>query len=187
MGQYGPAVRVMVLFTVLLGIAYPLAITGVGQVAFHDRANGSRVEKSGTVVGSSLIGQSFAGSKRYFWGRPSAGGYDPLATGASNLALDSSGLRKQVAQRRAQAAKADGVAPSRVAADALYASGSGVDPQISPAYAEQQVRRVAAARGLSAATVRRLVAEHTQGRELGFLGEPRVNVLALNLALDASH
>jgi potassium-transporting ATPase KdpC subunit len=187
LGQLGPAIRAMLLLTVLLGLAYPLAVTGVAQVAFPGRADGSLVRVHGRLVGSSLVGQSFGTRAGYFWSRPSAAGaqgYDPQATGASNLALDNPVLVKAVRMRQDQVARADGVARSDVPPDAVLASGSGLDPQISPAYAALQVPRVARARGLSEAQVRVLVHEHTKGRTLGFLGEPRVDVLALNLALD---
>lgn len=185
LGQLGPALRLTALLTLLLGVAYPLLVTGIAQVGFPDRANGSVVRRDGQAVGSSLIGQPYADTA-YFQGRPSAAGdgYDPLASGASNLGLESPDLVRQVEQRRAALARRDGVAPSQVAPDALLASGSGLDPQISPAYAAQQVARVARERGLARDEVRRLVARHTSGRTLGFLGEPRVELLALNLALD---
>lgn len=185
-GQLGPAIRMLLLCTVVLGLAYPLTLTGFAQVAFHDRANGSLIHRSGALVGSSLIGQDFGGKATYFQSRPSAAGdgYDPLASSASNLGLDNPELVKLVKQRRAEAARRDGVAPADVAWDAMLASGSGLDPQISPGYAAEQVQRVATARGLPVSTVRRLVRDHTEGRTLGFLGEPRVNVLELNLALD---
>jgi len=184
--QFLPALRALVVLTVLTGIVYPLAITGIAQVAFADKADGSLVERDGTVVGSSLIGQSFAGRPEYFWSRPSAAGdgYDPLASSASNLGPESPDLLAAVEERRTVAAALDGTDPADVAPDALLASGSGLDPHISPAYADQQVQRVARERGLSADVVRRLVTEHTEGRSLGFLGEPGVNVLLLNLALD---
>ncbi|MFJ4295785.1 potassium-transporting ATPase subunit KdpC [Curtobacterium sp. NPDC089689] len=185
----GVAVRLTLLSTVVLGVAYPLAVWGVGQAAFHDQANGSMVTSSdGTVVGSSLIGQSFegSGSARWFQSRPSAAGeqgYDANASSGSNLGPNNPDLLKAVEERRAAVAKADGVAESSVPADAVTASGSGLDPDISPAYAMQQVARVASARGLSETVVRKLVEQHTEPRQLGFLGEPVVNVLELNLAL----
>jgi K+-transporting ATPase ATPase C chain len=184
--QLWPALRVMVVMTVLLGLAYPLALTGFAQVAFNDKANGSLVDRGGKPVGSSLIGQSFDALPRYFQSRPSAAGdgYDPLASGASNLGPSSPVLLAAIKQRRAAVAKLDGIAPALVAPDALEASGSGLDPDISPAYAEQQVNRVARARGISVGVVRGLVAQYSSGRDLGFLGEPRVNVFELNLALD---
>jgi len=185
----GVAVRLTLLSTVVLGIAYPLAVWGVGQAAFHDQANGSMVTSSdGTVVGSSLIGQSFdgRGADRWFQSRPSAAGekgYDAGASSGSNLGPSNPDLLRSVQERRAAVAKADGVPTSEVPADAVTASGSGLDPDISPEYALQQVSRVAAARGMSESAVRTLVEQHTEARQLGFLGEPVVNVLELNLAL----
>lgn len=183
--QTWASVRMVLVLTVLLGIAYPLVVTGVAQVAFPGRADGSLVERGGRVVGSSLVGQSFGRDPRYFQSRPSAPGYDPLGTGASNLGPESPVLLRQVQQRRAAVARLDGTDPADVPPDAVTASGSGLDPHISPEYAAQQVARVAQARGLDPATVRRLVEQNTDGRALGFLGEPGVDVLMLNLALDA--
>ncbi len=188
----GVAIRLTLLSTVVLGLAYPLAVWGVGQAAFHDQANGSMVtDSSGKVVGSSLIGQSFDGkdADRWFQSRPSAAGekgYDANASSGSNLGPSNPDLTKAVEERRAALAKADGVPAADVPADAVTASGSGLDPDISPEYALQQVSRVASARGLSADAVRKLVDEHTESRQLGFLGEPVVNVLELNLALAAT-
>lgn len=184
--QLGAALRVMLLLTVLLGLAYPLALTGFAQVAVRDRADGQLLRRDGVVVGSALIGQSFDGEPRYFQSRPSAAGdgYDGLASGASNLGPESPDLLKAIEERRTAAAALDGTDPAKVAPDALLASASGLDPDISPLYAGQQVARVARERGLSVDAVRRLVREHTRGRDLGFLGEPHVNVLELNLALD---
>ncbi|MBT1671975.1 K(+)-transporting ATPase subunit C [Curtobacterium flaccumfaciens] len=184
----GVAIRLTLVATVVLGVGYPLAVWGVGQAAFHDQANGSMVtDSSGKVVGSSLIGQSFTGKQadRWFQSRPSAAGdgYDAGASSGSNLGPNNADLLKAVDERRAALAKADGVSAAQVPADAVTASGSGLDPDISPAYASQQIARVASARGLSVADVRGLVAEHTESRQLGFLGEPVVNVLSLNLAL----
>jgi len=172
--------------TVLVGLVYPLALTGFAQVVFPGRADGSLVKQDGKVVGSSLIGQSFEGRPEYFQSRPSAAGdgYDPLSSGASNLGPESDDLMALIEERRAAAAALDGTDPADVAPDALLASGSGLDPQISPRYAAQQVARVARERGLTTATVRALVGRYTDGRSLGFLGEPGVNVLLLNLALD---
>jgi K+-transporting ATPase ATPase C chain len=200
--------RTLLVLTVILGLAYPLAMTAFAQVAFGDNANGSLVERGAKTVGSDLIGQAFTrpvlengqpkkdadgnpvveADPRYFQSRPSAAGagYDPLSTSASNLGPENKDLIAAIKERRATAAKLDGVEPANVAPDALLASGSGLDPQISPAYAEEQVARVARERSLSEAQVRALVAAHTQGRTLGFLGEPRVNALKLNLALDAA-
>jgi K+-transporting ATPase ATPase C chain len=184
--QLGPAVRAMIVLTILTGIAYPLLLTGFAQAAAPGRADGSLVYRDGVLVGSSLIGQSFAGDRRYFQSRPSAAGdgYDPLASGASNLGPESPVLIKEVHDRRAAIAAFEGVDPALVPPDALLASGSGLDPGISPAYAALQVARVARARAMSADAVRRLVAANTHGRVLGFLGEPYVDVLTLNLALD---
>ena len=171
-------------FTVVFGLGYPLLMTGIGQVAFHDQANGSMVQFHGKVVGSSLIGQEFKGGQ-WFQSRPSAGSYDALASGGTNLGPNSPDLLKAVQKARADIARQDGVAPADVPPDAVTSSGSGLDPHISPAYADLQVQRVAQARGMSTAEVQQLVDDHTQGRILGFLGEPRVNVLELNVALAA--
>jgi K+-transporting ATPase ATPase C chain len=173
-------------FTVLVGVAYPLLLFGIGQVAFGDRADGSLVRRHGRVVGSSLIGQAFD-APQYFWGRPSAAGdgYDAGASGASNLGPTSRALAGTVQERIGLLLRANpGKTAADVPAELVTASGSGLDPHISPAAAEFQVERVAAARRLDPERVRELVRHHTQGRDLGFLGEPRVNVLQLNLALD---
>jgi K+-transporting ATPase ATPase C chain len=205
--QYGVALRTFLVMTVILGLAYPLAMTGIAQVAFHDNANGSLVQRGDRAVGSDLIGQGFTrpvekngepevdsdgtpvmeADPQYFQSRPSAAGtgYDPLSTSASNLGPENKDLIAAIKERRATAARLDGVDPEDVPADALLASGSGIDPHISPAYAREQVARVARERGLGEPQVRALLARHTQGRILGFLGEPRVNVVALNLDLDA--
>jgi K+-transporting ATPase ATPase C chain len=179
------AVRTLLVLTVVLGLAYPLVVFGVGQLAFHDRANGSFLTVDGEKVGSRLIGQSFTG-REWFLPRPSAAGkgYDAMSSGASNLGPNSPELLDLVEQRKVAAAQRDGVAPSDVPPDAVTASGSGLDPHISPAYAQQQVARVAAARGLAPAQVQQLVDQNTHGRMLGFLGEPVVNVLQLNIALE---
>lgn len=184
--QLWPALRMLLVLTALVGIAYPLALTGFAQVAFPGRADGSLVKQDRRIVGSTLIGQSFSGLPQYFQSRPSAAGkgYDPRASSASNLGPESQDLIKAIAERRAAAANLDGTAPADVAPDALLASGSGLDAYISPAYAAQQVDRVARERGVDPVTVRALVGEYTAGRVLGFLGEPGVNVLLLNLALD---
>jgi K+-transporting ATPase ATPase C chain len=174
--------RLLVAFTVVFGLGYPLLMTGVGQVAFHDQANGSMVQVAGKDVGSSLIGQEFKGAQ-WFHSRPSAASYDGLASGGTNLGPNSPELVKAIAAARAQIAKQDGVAPADVPPDAVTSSASGLDPDISPAYADIQVARVARERGMTTAEVQSLVDAHTQGRILGFLGEARVNVLELNLAL----
>ncbi|HET6684956.1 MAG TPA: potassium-transporting ATPase subunit KdpC [Jiangellaceae bacterium] len=183
--QSWAGLKVLLAFTVVLGLAYPLVVTGISQVLFHGRANGSLIERDGEVVGSSLIGQTFEGAE-WFHSRPSVAGdgYDPLATGGSNLGPESEELLVLVEERRAAVAEEDGVEPAAVPADALTASASGLDPHISPAYAHQQVDRVAEERGLGADEVRRLVDDHVRGRDLGFLGGERVNVLELNVALD---
>ncbi|WP_116952372.1 potassium-transporting ATPase subunit KdpC [Jiangella endophytica] len=183
--QSWAGLRVLLLFTVILGVAYPLAVTGVSQLAFGDQADGSLVSHDGEVVGSSLIGQPFDG-EQWFHPRPSVAGdgYDTLASGGSNLGPESTQLLATVEERRAAVAEENGVDPADVPPDAVTASGSGLDPHISPAYADIQVNRVARARGLDPAEVQRLVDEHTQGRTLGFLGGERVNVLELNLALE---
>lgn len=181
--------RILLFFTLLLGIVYPVAVWGAGQAVARPQTNGSLVtDANGRVVGSSLIGQKFT-AVQWFQGRPSAAGdegYDGESSSASNLGPNNPELVKSVRELRAQVAKDNGVSPSRVPPDAVTASGSGLDPHISPEYAALQVHRVAEARHMSDSAVRELVAEHTQGRTLGFLGEPRVNVLELNLALERS-
>jgi len=177
----------LAVFTVVCGLLYPLLVYGVGQVAFRGAADGSLVRRDGQVVGSALIGQSFT-DPRYFWGRPSAAGadgYDPTASGASNLGPTSQKLADTIKERIDALLEANpGKRVADIPVELVTASASGLDPDISPAGAEFQVDRVAQARGLSPDQVRRLVREHTRGRDLGVLGEPRVNVLALNLALD---
>ncbi|MGZ5400138.1 MAG: potassium-transporting ATPase subunit KdpC [Nocardioides sp.] len=186
MRQLWAALRMLIVMTVVVGLAYPLAMTGFAQVVFADQADGSIVARNGTAVGSSLIGQSFDGRAGYFQSRPSAagGGYDPLASSASNLGPENEDLVAAIEERRQAAADLDGTDPDEVAPDALLASGSGLDPHISPEYAEQQVARIARERDLSEDAVRTLVEENTGGRAWGFLGEPHVNVLLLNVALD---
>jgi K+-transporting ATPase ATPase C chain len=184
--QLPTAVAVFVFFTVFTGLFYPLVVTGIAQVAFGARAEGSLVERDGTVVGSALIGQSFDDSA-YFHPRPSAAGegYDAMASGASNLGPSNSELLDAVAQRKAEYRRANRLATGeRVPVDAITGSGSGLDPDISPANARLQARRVAEARGVPLERVLRLVDEAAKGRSLGFLGDPGVNVLELNLALD---
>lgn len=190
--QTGAGLRVLLGLTVLLGFVYPLAVTGIGQLAFPWQANGSLLTSTGArttsdsaAIGSALIGQSFDGPQ-WFHARPSAAGdgYDTLASAGSNLGPNNPDLVATIQERRAAVAQEEGVDPADVPADALTASASGLDPDISPEYARLQVERVAAARGLSAQDVETLVADRTLGRPLGVLGEPRVNVLRLNLALE---
>lgn len=189
----GVAFRAMLVATLVLGVAYTLVITAVGQLVLPWQANGSPVtDGAGTVVGSALIGQSFtdadgAALPEYFQTRPSAAGdgYDGGASSGSNWGPENADLIAAIGERRAAVAELEGVPESAVPADAVTASGSGLDPHISVAYADLQIARVADARGLSDDRVAALVAEHTTGRDLGYLGEPRVNVVELNLALDA--
>ena len=180
-----PAITLVLAMTVLTGIAYPLAVTGIAQVAMPAEANGSLIEKSGVVLGSSLIGQNFS-SDRYFWPRPSATGPDPYnaaASSGSNLGTTSVKLRDRVSTD-VQRLRTAGIAEP-LPADSVTTSGSGLDPDISPDYAAAQVARVAKARALPEPQVAELLAKMTRYRDLGVIGEPRVNVLELNLALDA--
>jgi potassium-transporting ATPase KdpC subunit len=171
-----PAFVLLVLFTLLLGLAYPLAMTGVAGLAFPVQASGSQQQQGDRLIGSALIGQAFT-APGYFHPRPSAGGYDAMASGGTNLGP----LSKKLIDR-VTGDLAGSVHP--VAADAVTASASGLDPDISPQNALSQVERVAGARKLPLDKVAALVAGHTEGRLFGLIGEPRVNVLALNLALD---
>ncbi len=190
--QYRVALRAMLILTVVLGLAYPLAITAVAQVAMPAQADGSpATDADGTVVGSTLLGQSFADADgdplpQWFQPRPSAAGdgYDAGASSGSNLGPENPDLVAAIDERRAAVAAFEDVAPEEVPVDALTASASGLDPGISPEYALLQVRRVAGARGLPEEEVRALVRTHVTGRELGYLGEPVVDVLELNLALE---
>ncbi len=178
-----PAVVIMILMTVLTGFAYPLVITTLARALFPQQAGGSLLLDNGRIIGSTLIGQPFARSD-YFHPRPSyaGSGYDTANSGGSNLAPTGRALVEAVRERAAAASAEAGGA--RVPIDLVTASGSGLDPDISPAAALFQVARVAKARGLNAGTVRKLVRDHIEGRWLGLFGEPRVNVLRLNLALD---
>lgn len=200
----GAGLRALLVLTVVCGVIYPLVVTGVAQAAFHDKANGSEVSSHGKVVGSSLIGQRYDKGKdkegnpvpdlRFFQPRPSAGlgsnkangvntQYDLQVSGASNLGASNTDLIKAVNERKKWVSDTYGVAESKIPADAVTSSGSGLDPHISPEYARLQVATVAKENRLPADTVRQLVDDRIDGRILGFMGEPRVNVLELNIAL----
>lgn len=179
--QLWTGLRAVVVLTVVLGVAYPVAIWLVG-LALPQQAGGSLIEHDGRVVGSALIGQAFEGDD-WFQPRPSANDYDALASGGTNAGPNDADLVAAIERRRAEVARRDGVPESKVPPDALTAGGSGLEPYISPEYAELQVPRVARIRHLPVAEVERLVREHTGGRILGFLGEPVVNVVTLNQAV----
>jgi potassium-transporting ATPase KdpC subunit len=186
MSHLRPALVSLVFLSLVTGVAYPLVVTAIAKVAFPHQANGSLIVKDGKVVGSELIGQPFDDPK-YFWGRPSATSPHPYNAGASsgsNQGPTNPAFTKAVQERVDTLRAADPGNAAPVPVDLVTASASGLDPHISPAAALYQVRRVAKARNLDEAKVRQLVEAQTQGRQLGFLGEPRVNVLALNLALD---
>jgi potassium-transporting ATPase KdpC subunit len=199
--QHIAGLRLLLVFTVLTGIIYPLVMVGLSQVFFRNQANGSLVSYHGRVVGSSLLCQEFVYSNgnpmpQYFQPRPSDAvvsgekndyGCDPLYSSASNLGPNNPTLVQQIKQRQEQIAKFDHVKISQIPADAVTTSGSGLDPDISPQNADIQVDRVAAARHVSPAQIMALVKQYTQGRTLGFLGEPRVDVLTLNIALDEKY
>ena len=193
LAQFRAAFVALALLTLITGVAYPLAVTGIAQAAFPHQANGSLIVKDGKSLGSRLIGQTFDDPK-YFWSRLSATTdangkalpYNGGASAASNLGPTNPALVDEVKARIDALRAADPDNPAPIPVDLVTSSGSGLDPDISPAAAEYQVRRVAKARGIEEARVRALVAERTEGRQLGILGEPLVNVLELNLALDES-
>jgi potassium-transporting ATPase KdpC subunit len=187
MKEVRSAALMLVAMTIVTGAIYPLAVTGIAQLLFPASANGSLIERDGKVVGSSLIGQSFT-DPRYFWSRLSATGpvpYNGGASSGSNYGPLNDALQEAVKTRLDALVAADPEHRKPVPVDLVTASSSGLDPHVTPAGAEYQVARVAQVRGLDVAVVAKLVEEHTEGRQLGFLGEPRVNVLELNLALDA--
>ncbi|WP_066940135.1 potassium-transporting ATPase subunit KdpC [Streptomyces sp. NBRC 110611] len=183
------SLRVLLVLTVVCGVLYPLAVTGIAQGLFHDKANGSEVKADGKVVGSALIGQSWniegtgKPDPKWFQGRPSNSGYDPMATGSSQLGASNPTLVKNVREAKQQVAEFNGVPRSEVPKDAVTGSASAIDPGISVGYAGIQVKRVAQHNGLSVAQVEKLVKANTTGRTAGFLGEPSVNVLKLNIAV----
>ena len=188
--QYWVAIRAMLVLTVVLGIAYPLVMTGIGQATMNANANGSKESLGGQTVASNLIGESYTDKKgnpltQWFQSRPSAAGtgYDANASSGSNWGPNNPDLIKAIKQRKATIEKTYGVTASQIPADAVTASGSGLDPDISPAYAALQVNKVAQTRGISVADVKKLVAQNTHARELGFLGDPVVNVVQLNIDL----
>ena len=187
MRQLRPAILVLLVFTLVAGIIYPLVVTGIGQIAFHDKANGSLIRRDGVVIGSALLGQDFTGADD-FHPRPSAAGangYDGSASSGSNLGPLNPDLLSAISDRVAAYRQENGLAADQpVPVDAVTASGSGLDPDISVANARLQAQRVATARGLSLDQVARMIDDHTDGRALGILGVPAVNVLQLNLALD---
>ena len=181
------AVLMTLVTTILLGIVYPLVITGLAQVIFPDAANGQLIEQHGRIIGSRIIGQAFS-SPGYFRSRPSAAGngYDATASAGTNKGPTDRKLADSLIGPRADSLVAAGVARGSIPTDAVTASASGLDPHISPANAYLQVARVAKARGVDSAAVRRVLDAHVEGRQFGFFGEPRVNVLMLNIALDSA-
>lgn len=188
LSQLWPALRINIFLTIVCGLIYPLAITGISQVVFPHKANGSLITKNGQVIGSELLGQGFS-KPEYFQPRPSAAGngYDPTASGGSNYGPTNQKLIDRVKASVEQFRKDNPDYKGPIPADLLTASASGLDPDISPASAAVQIARVAKARGISPEQLNQLVAQHTQAPDLGILGDPRVNVLELNLALDQQY
>jgi K+-transporting ATPase ATPase C chain len=181
-----PLIASFVLLTAATGIVYPLIVTGIGKLAFSDKVSGSLIEKNGKVVGSKLIGQNFSEPK-YFWSRPSASGtfaYNGMASGGSNQGPTNPALKTAIEERIKALHDADPGNTAPIPVDLITASGSGLDPHISPAAAEYQLQRVAKARGIGVKHIRGLIAQYTEAPQFGILGEARVNVLQLNLALD---
>ena len=174
----------LIFMTILTGVAYPLLVTGISQVLFHQQANGTVARSGDVVLGSMLVAQNFEGPK-YFWPRPSGASFNPLPSSGSNLGQISAVLKKTVDERR-EKLKTTHLDMGEPPQDLLFASGSGLDPEISPEAARYQLSRIAKARGMNVNQVTELVRKFTAGRQFGFLGEPRVNVLALNIALDES-
>jgi K+-transporting ATPase ATPase C chain len=181
-----PAILITFVLTIITGILYPLAVTGIAQTIFHKQANGTLIERDGRVIGSEIIGQNFT-KPEYFHPRPSQNSYDAANSGGSNLGPTNPALADRLKKDAAQFRKDNPDYAGPIPADAITASGSGLDPEISPANALAQSGRVAQARGASVDTIRSLVEANTQARELGVLGEPRVNVLRLNMALDSAY
>lgn len=183
MKHFAPAFMMILFMTLLLGIVYPLLVTGIGQVLFPNQAHGGLIKKSDMVVGSELLGQKFEGAS-YFWGRPSGIDYNPMPSSGTNLGQASEALKKVYDERLSKLKSAHSDMQMDPPQDLLFASGSGLDPHISPEAAEYQIQRVAKARSLNAIEVKKIVKDVTSGRQLGLFGEPRVNVFALNRALD---
>jgi K+-transporting ATPase ATPase C chain len=180
--QLFAGIRMLLILTVVLGVIYPLSVTGITQLTLSDRADGSLVRSDGTVVGSALLGQAFEGDE---WFRPRPGSYDPTASGASNLGPGNPDLIDTVESNIAAVREQEGIPDgAMLPADAVMTGGSNLDPDISPAYAKLQAPRVAAARGLPVRDILDLIDRHTVGRTFGFMGDPRVNVLLLNLSLE---
>ena len=183
MKHFLPALKMLIFMTFITGLIYPLIVTGIGQALFPQKANGNLIVRSGIVVGSDLIAQKFENAK-YFWPRPSAIDYNPLSSGGSNQGLVSAELKKSYDERKTLLKSANSQELSDPPQDMLFASGSGLDPHISPMAAKYQTRRVAVARGMNVELVEKIVKDNTVGRSMGLFGEPTVNFFALNRALD---